>query len=197
MIGVTIVTEMEGTDGTGQTGVEKGTGIPGATGTTTGIPGATGTTTTTVAMATAVADGTAGMERKFVVGAESDTPRVAPAPAPAAGRVEVTMMRCGHALCQGLVRARSSGLETGCRLTPRTAEQGHIPRDIRSITERFDVERQLDRGTFGTVFACFDRKHRERVAVKVIRRVRRYVEDAEVRALSGHGTVRCRARTCA
>jgi hypothetical protein len=35
------------------------------------------------------------------------------------------------------------------------------------------------------------------VAVKVIRRVRRYVEDAEVRALSGHGTVRCRARTCA
>lgn len=45
---------------------------------------------------------------------------------------------------------------------------------------RFQVSRELDKGTFGTVFKAWDKKHCEHVAVKVVRRVKRYVEDALV-----------------
>jgi len=37
--------------------------------------------------------------------------------------------------------------------------QGHIASTITRITERFEVDKQLDRGTFGAVFRCYDRKH--------------------------------------
>lgn len=37
--------------------------------------------------------------------------------------------------------------------------QGHIASTITRITERFEVDKQLDRGTFGAVFKCYDRKH--------------------------------------
>jgi len=38
--------------------------------------------------------------------------------------------------------------------------QGHISSDISQITERFEVKRELDRGTFGAVFKAYDTKHR-------------------------------------
>ncbi|KAJ1486025.1 kinase-like domain-containing protein [Baffinella frigidus] len=59
-------------------------------------------------------------------------------------------------------------------------DEGHIASTITRITERFEVDKQLDRGTFGAVFKCYDRKHGEKVAIKVVRRVERYVEDAEI-----------------
>lgn len=47
---------------------------------------------------------------------------------------------------------------------------------------RFEVGEVLGRGTFGKVFDCFDRKRRRRVAVKVVRRVPRYLEAARIEA---------------
>jgi dual-specificity kinase len=37
-------------------------------------------------------------------------------------------------------------------------------------------------GTFGKVFECFDSKHKDVVAVKVVRSIKRYVESARIEA---------------
>ena len=42
------------------------------------------------------------------------------------------------------------------------------------------IEKFLDQGTFGTVLECWDTKHREAVAIKVVRSVKRYLESAYV-----------------
>ena len=55
---------------------------------------------------------------------------------------------------------------------------GHILPNVTRI-DRFDIVRLLDKGTFGTVFEAYDNKWHHNVALKVVRRVRRYVEDAE------------------
>jgi hypothetical protein len=38
--------------------------------------------------------------------------------------------------------------------------QGHIANDVSKITDRFDVKRPLDKGTFGAVFQAWDSKHK-------------------------------------
>mmetsp|Transcript_35064 Transcript_35064/g.109575 ORF Transcript_35064/g.109575 Transcript_35064/m.109575 type:complete len:326 (+) Transcript_35064:84-1061(+) len=69
-------------------------------------------------------------------------------------------------------RSRSRSRSSSCD------SEGHISSRIDRITDRFLVEKQLDKGTFGAVFRAYDRKHRDVVAIKVVRRVKRYVEDA-------------------
>lgn len=44
------------------------------------------------------------------------------------------------------------------------------------------VDRELGVGTFGRVFRCKDQKYNDYVAVKVVRRVRRYTESAMIEA---------------
>ena len=49
-----------------------------------------------------------------------------------------------------------------------------------NLTERYKILDDIGVGTFGRVLECWDRKHRQRVAVKVVRNVSRYREGAEV-----------------
>eukprot|EP00744_Colponema_vietnamica_P008166 GILI01011673.1.p1 GENE.GILI01011673.1~~GILI01011673.1.p1 ORF type:complete len:427 (+),score=64.27 GILI01011673.1:117-1397(+) len=51
-----------------------------------------------------------------------------------------------------------------------------------SITPRYKVMRLMGDGTFGRVLECWDRKRERYCAVKVIRRVERYLEAAEIEA---------------
>ena len=60
---------------------------------------------------------------------------------------------------------------------------GHIDcRDGDILNERFSVQRLMGMGTFGKVFQCIDAKHRDIVAVKVVRRIKRYIESAHIEA---------------
>ena len=47
---------------------------------------------------------------------------------------------------------------------------------------RYEVRRKLGEGTFGRVLECIDHNRRSRVAVKVIRDVKRYVDNAKIEA---------------
>ena len=49
-------------------------------------------------------------------------------------------------------------------------------------TKRYEIRRKLGDGTFGRVLECIDHTLQCRVAVKVIRDVRRYIENAKVEA---------------
>ena len=49
-------------------------------------------------------------------------------------------------------------------------------------SERYEVRRKLGDGTFGRVLECVDRTFQCRVAVKVIRDVKRYIDNAKVEA---------------
>ena len=60
--------------------------------------------------------------------------------------------------------------------------EGHIPRDTKTIADRFEVRGQLGKGTFGRVFDAFDTKQGRDVAIKCVRKVTRYREDALVEA---------------
>ena len=42
------------------------------------------------------------------------------------------------------------------------------------------VESELGKGTFGKVFGCKDLKYGDNVAIKIIRRIAKYVESAEI-----------------
>lgn len=58
---------------------------------------------------------------------------------------------------------------------------GHIdvqPGEI--INNRYTVIKQLGIGTFGKVLQCNDSKHGDHVAIKVIRKIEKYVESAEI-----------------
>ena len=48
------------------------------------------------------------------------------------------------------------------------------------IDGRYEVVSELGTGTFGKVFECHDRKHGDKVAVKVVRSIKRYVESARI-----------------
>lgn len=63
-------------------------------------------------------------------------------------------------------------------MAPPVDGEGHISPDVRTI-DRFQVIHLLDRGTFGTVFRAWDPKWRQYVALKVVRKVEHYVQDAE------------------
>ena len=49
-----------------------------------------------------------------------------------------------------------------------------------TFCDRYVVERELGIGTFGKVFECKDLKHKDFVAIKVIRKVTKYIESAEI-----------------
>jgi len=49
-----------------------------------------------------------------------------------------------------------------------------------TFCDRYIVERELGIGTFGKVFECKDLKHKDFVAIKVIRKVNKYIESAEI-----------------
>jgi len=58
--------------------------------------------------------------------------------------------------------------------------EGHIRTSyLKEITSRFPVRNLLGKGTFGKVVEAFDRKYNEMVAIKVVRNVKRYREDAQ------------------
>jgi serine/threonine protein kinase len=44
------------------------------------------------------------------------------------------------------------------------------------------VKKLLGKGTFAKVFKCSDLKHKDKVALKVIRRISRYVDSARIEA---------------
>lgn len=50
------------------------------------------------------------------------------------------------------------------------------------INERYEVRKEVGMGTFGKVFECADLKYGDNVAVKVIRKIKRYVESAKIEA---------------
>jgi serine/threonine protein kinase len=50
------------------------------------------------------------------------------------------------------------------------------------INGRYEVCRELGVGTFGTVYKCADSKHGDVVALKVVRRIRKYRESARIEA---------------
>ncbi|EKX45219.1 hypothetical protein GUITHDRAFT_139140 [Guillardia theta CCMP2712] len=54
----------------------------------------------------------------------------------------------------------------------------HILANITSL-DRFDIANLIDKGTFGTVFKAWDNKWQHYIALKVVRRVPVYVQDAE------------------
>ena len=64
------------------------------------------------------------------------------------------------------------------RVAPPVDGEGHISSTVKRI-DRFEVVQLLDRGTFGTVFRAWDPKWHQYVALKVVRRVENYVQDAE------------------
>jgi hypothetical protein len=64
------------------------------------------------------------------------------------------------------------------RMPPPVDGEGHILPDVK-VVDRFQIVQLLDRGTFGTVFRAWDPKWRQFVALKVVRKVEHYVQDAE------------------
>ena len=50
------------------------------------------------------------------------------------------------------------------------------------ILGRYEVCRELGVGTFGKVYKCLDAKHKDVVALKVVRRIRKYRESARIEA---------------
>lgn len=40
----------------------------------------------------------------------------------------------------------------------------------------------MGKGTFGKVFKCFDSKHKENVAIKVVRNIKKYIDSAKIEA---------------
>lgn len=42
------------------------------------------------------------------------------------------------------------------------------------------MSREMGVGTFGKVFKCDDRKHRDSVAIKAVRSIKKYIESAEI-----------------
>ena len=50
------------------------------------------------------------------------------------------------------------------------------------ICGRYEVRAELGTGTFGKVFRCKDAKHRDTVAIKVIRRIHKYIDSARIEA---------------
>ena len=61
---------------------------------------------------------------------------------------------------------------------------GHLSNDRPGtlLGSRYEIVKQCGLGTFGKVFTCEDRKTKCRVAVKVIRGIKRYAESAEIEA---------------
>jgi serine/threonine protein kinase len=61
---------------------------------------------------------------------------------------------------------------------------GHLSDDRPGtlLGSRYEIVKQCGLGTFGKVFTCEDRKTKCRVAVKVIRGIKRYAESAEIEA---------------
>ncbi len=56
---------------------------------------------------------------------------------------------------------------------PRCDEEGHLVTELGcNLTERYKVLDYIGVGTFGKVLECWDRKHKSRVAVKVVRNVK-------------------------
>jgi serine/threonine protein kinase len=47
---------------------------------------------------------------------------------------------------------------------------------------RYEVMDELGKGTFGKVFRCRDLKHKDVVAIKVIRKISRYIDSAKIEA---------------
>ena len=74
--------------------------------------------------------------------------------------------------------ARESASRWLVRVAPPVDGEGHITAAVKVI-DRFQVVELLDRGTFGTVFRAWDPKWRQYVALKVVRKVQHYVQDAE------------------
>lgn len=50
------------------------------------------------------------------------------------------------------------------------------------ILGRYEICRELGVGTFGKVYKCLDAKHKDVVALKVVRRIRKYRESARIEA---------------
>lgn len=61
---------------------------------------------------------------------------------------------------------------------------GHLSNDKPGtiLGSRYEIVKQCGLGTFGKVFTCEDRRTKRRVAVKVIRGIKRYAESAEIEA---------------
>lgn len=49
-----------------------------------------------------------------------------------------------------------------------------------SIEDR--IIKELGKGTFGSVYKCFDSKHNDHVALKIIRSIKRYIDSAKIEA---------------
>lgn len=67
--------------------------------------------------------------------------------------------------------------------SPDDDEVGHL--DARSgdwLGDRYKVVSESGRGTFGKVLLCEDARHRRLVAIKVVRRIRKYTEAARIEA---------------
>jgi serine/threonine protein kinase len=47
---------------------------------------------------------------------------------------------------------------------------------------RYEIMDELGKGTFGKVFRCRDLKHKDVVAIKVIRKISRYIDSAKIEA---------------
>lgn len=62
-------------------------------------------------------------------------------------------------------------------------DEGHLyARAGDVLHSRYEVISVMGTGTFGKVFACNDRKHRDIVAIKVIRSIKRYIESSLIEA---------------
>ena len=61
---------------------------------------------------------------------------------------------------------------------------GHYPAILGEsvIAGRYEIQSELGTGTCGKVFNCHDRKHRDKVALKIVRSLKRYVESAHIEA---------------
>jgi serine/threonine protein kinase len=60
---------------------------------------------------------------------------------------------------------------------------GHIDPNARKI-DRYENLQLIGKGTFGSVFKGWDPKHQRQVALKVVRRIPRYFQDAKIEALT-------------
>eukprot|EP00607_Mallomonas_marina_P004660 CAMPEP_0182428498 /NCGR_PEP_ID=MMETSP1167-20130531/23065_1 /TAXON_ID=2988 /ORGANISM="Mallomonas Sp, Strain CCMP3275" /LENGTH=304 /DNA_ID=CAMNT_0024611437 /DNA_START=39 /DNA_END=950 /DNA_ORIENTATION=+ len=60
---------------------------------------------------------------------------------------------------------------------------GHFMGERRDLVlNRYEIRKQVGLGTFGKVFECIDRKYGDKIALKIVRKIPRYCESAQIEA---------------
>jgi len=77
-------------------------------------------------------------------------------------------------------RSHSPAKSYSERSDPDEEGSVHVKKGDLIRNERYSVIRKAGKGTFGTVLEVYDKKHKENIALKVIRSVKRYLDSAYI-----------------